>query len=419
MSAVSGSSQMLADLVTGSHLMSLEELPRKVARCASCAGLQDVLIYLVDLEQDVLSRVGRGPDGGGAGGTEATLPVEGSAAGEVFQRGQLMAAPSPGAHGARRWWVPLLDGTERLGVLLVTVEADSEQVKKDMWLLAGLVALIVVSKRGMSDSHARLVRTRSMNVAAEMQWHLMPPLTFATERIAICAVLEPAYEISGDAFDYAIDDDVLHLEIFDAMGHDTAAGLTANLAVAACRNSRRRRAGLVGASEAIERTLIEQFGTCRYTTGILADLNLNSGDLSWINRGHHPPVIIRGRRHVTVLDCPPTPPMGTDVGLDVSLCRDRLEPGDLLLLHTDGITEARGPDGQEFGLDRFLNFVVRSLDHGMPMPETLRRLMRDVLAYHHGRLRDDATVTLVQWHGRTPFDPREIQTLVGLPETPG
>ncbi|MFE2678616.1 hypothetical protein [Streptomyces hygroscopicus] len=127
----------------------------------------------------------------------------------------------------------------------MTSQDGDEQTLADLQALADLIGLLVVSKRALSDSHARLVRTQPMNVAAEMQWHLMPPLTFASDRVVLSAMLEPAYQVSGDAFDYAVADRVLHLGIFDAMGHDTPAGVTANLAVAACRNSRRQGAGLV------------------------------------------------------------------------------------------------------------------------------------------------------------------------------
>ncbi|GAA3290549.1 hypothetical protein GCM10020295_05270 [Streptomyces cinereospinus] len=217
--------------------------------------------------------------------------------------------------------------------------------------------------------------------------------------MAIAAAMEPAYEIGGDAFDYAVAGDQVHLAVFDAMGHDSYAGLTANLAVAACRNQRRQGADLISTGERVEQVLVDHFGHDTYVTAVLAGLDTATGLLSWINRGHQPPVLIRGGRWATALSCPPAHPLGTELGLTARQCREQLEPGDRILLYTDGIIEAHDAHGREFGLNRFTDFVIRRHADGLPVPETLRRLMHAVLEHHGGRLDDDATVLCVEWRG--------------------
>ncbi|MGV9253096.1 PP2C family protein-serine/threonine phosphatase [Streptomyces sp. NPDC003697] len=408
--------RMLAGLLTASHLMPLELLPSRAAAHAAAVGFSQVLIYLGDLQRDVLRLLtGAGLDAGqGAVGEEDELKIDGTVAGRAFQYGQILPG-APAGQGAAHWWVPLLDGAERLGVLRVTTADDDARAREDMLLLAAVVALIVDSKRRSSDSHARLTRTQPLNIAAEMQWHLMPPRTYADGRMVIAAAMEPAYSISGDAYDYATAGHVAHLSIFDAMGHDTDAGLTAHLAVGTCRNSRRQGAGLVEITERIERTLIEQFGKRRYATGILACLDTRTGVLTWVNRGHHTPVVIRGGRWSTHLSCRPAHPMGTGLGLPVTLCRDQLEPGDRLVLYTDGITEARGTGDEEFGLDRFTDFLIRHHADGLPVPETLRRLIHAVLEYHDGQLQDDATVLFCEWLSPAAHLTEQAAALTGLP----
>ncbi|MEU9145584.1 PP2C family protein-serine/threonine phosphatase [Streptomyces sp. NPDC048349] len=407
---------MLAGLLSASHLMPLERVPAETAANAAEVGFTQVLIYLVDLQGDVMSLLSEEEFGSEpvAVGEETELKVEGTVAGRAFQYGQVLAGADHD-EGGGCWWVPLVDGTERLGVLRITTALRDPRAVEDMKLLAALVALIIDSKRRSSDFHARLTRTRPLNVAAEMQWHLMPPPTYADGRVVISAAMEPAYEISGDAYDYATAGHVVHLSLFDAMGHDTAAGLTANLATGTCRNSRRQGAGLVETSERIEEVLVEQYGQSRYITGILADLDARTGSLTWVNRGHHPPVIIRGGRWSTLLNCPPAHPMGTRLDLPVSLCQDQLEPGDRLVLYTDGITEARRAGPEEFGLGRFIDFLIRHHADGLPVPETLRRLIHAVLEHHEGRLQDDATVLLCEWMGPTPHPTFRAAALAGLP----
>ncbi|MFJ6722417.1 PP2C family protein-serine/threonine phosphatase [Streptomyces sp. NPDC091259] len=405
--------RMLTGMLAVGHLAGFDQLPELLAQHTGQAGMTDVRLYLTDLRQQVLTEVtGRGLDAAEGG---EVFTVDGTLPGRVFtashpQRG------AAGEHG--RWWVPVLDGTERLGVLRGDL-SDGDGCER-LETVASLVGMLVASKRPSSDAAARLVRTAPMNVAAELQWNLLPPRTFANRDVVIAAATEPAYEIGGDAFDYATAGDEVHLAVFDAMGHDSHAGLTANLAVAACRNHRRQGADLVTTSECIEQVLVDHFGHSTYVTAVMADLNAASGLLSWVNRGHHPPVLIRAGRWTTTLNCPPAHPLGTQLGLPVTLCREQLEPGDRVLLYTDGITEARDNRGREFGLAQFTDFIIRHHADGLPVPETLRRLMHAVLDHHGGRLNDDATVLCLEWHGpsrNTHLRPTHHQNTT--PESPG
>lgn len=425
------------DLLEASHLMTWEELPHIVARYAAAAGWPDAVIYLADLQQERLYRlpgdpdapgdpnVPRDPDAPGTvdapvgpvglDGTSAELAIDSTMAGRVFQRGEVAASATAPGSASSHLWVPLLDGTERIGVLRVGAPGARVAMDEDLGKLAALIAMLVVSKRSTTDSYARLVRRRRMRVAAEMEWRLMPPRTFATDRVLISAVMEPAYDISGDAFDYALAGDVAHLALFDAMGHDTAAGLTVNLAVAASRNQRRKGADMVATAEAVDEALAEQFGGARYATGLLSRLHLGTGALSWISLGHPLPILIRDGRVPIALEGEPAPPMGLGLGPRPVVHQGQLEPGDRLVVYSDGITEARNRHGEEFGLERLVDFLVMHHADALPLPETLRRLVRHHLEYHHGRLGDDATIMLLEWHGPTAYGTAALRTLVGLP----
>jgi hypothetical protein len=407
-----GGQAMLSGLLAASHLMPVELLPAKASQCARAAGFHQVVIYLADLQRNVLCLLA-GEGEADQNQHETELQVEGTVAGRAFQHGTVLPAVAAG-EGGSGWWVPLLDGTERIGLLRIATGRGDPQVRPDMEALAGLIALIIVSKRGTSDALAKLVRAQPVSLAAEMQWNLMSPRTYADGRVSISASLEPAYRISGDVFEYAIDGPLVHLAIFDAMGHDTAAGLSAALALGACRNSRRQGADLVGRGEAIEAALIEQYDRRRYVTGILATLDTRTGVLQWVNRGHHPPIIIRGNRWGAQLACRPAHPMGTGLGLPSTVCEEQLQPGDRIVLYTDGITEARRCGGPEFGLERFTDFLIRHHADGLPVPETLRRLIHAVLDYHDGHLEDDATVLLCEWLGPHLEPTREAADSAGL-----
>ncbi|HSA53983.1 MAG TPA: PP2C family protein-serine/threonine phosphatase [Yinghuangia sp.] len=385
---------MALRLVQAGRTSDLEEVPRLIADAGRAVGLDDVRIYIVDLRQRVLRELtGAGPNAG-EGGTD--LPVDGSLPGRAFQ----LTASLSTAEAGGRLWVPILDGTERLGVLRADARGPAAneriQTTED---LASLAAVLLVSKRSQSDSYARLRRTAPMTTAAELQWNLIPPLSFANSRVVVSAAMEPAHDVGGDAFDYAVAADRLHLAVFDAMGHDSFAGLTANLAVAACRNQRRNGADLPTTAAGAERVLVEHFGDSRYVTAVLAELNMATGLLAWTNHGHPPPMLIRGGRWTTTLHCPPSHPLGTALGLPVQVCHEQLEPGDRLLLYSDGVTDAVDRAGRRFGLDQFAAFIARRHADELPVPETLRRLIATIIEHHDGTLTDDATILFTEWNG--------------------
>ncbi|MGA5474143.1 PP2C family protein-serine/threonine phosphatase [Streptomyces arboris] len=392
-----GLERALAGLLEASHTAPFEQLPRLLETAAKQAGAGGVRLFVADLQEDVLREVTGVGLNAGEGGEECR--IEGTLPGRAYQLTELTVVARGGA-----CWVPVRDGTERLGVLRVEPGPGDGGVADEgaVRALASMAGLLLVSKRANSDSHARLVRTRPMGIPAELQWALMPPRTFSDRRVTVSAFMEPAYQVAGDSFEYAMAGDVLHLAVFDGMGHDTAAGLTAALAMATCRSHRRAGASIPEASAAIEDTLIEQFRYSSYATGVLADLELDTGKFSWVNRGHPLPVLIRGGRWASTLHCPPAGPMGSGFNLPIQQCTEQLQPGDRLLLFTDGITEARDTDGREFGLDRFTDFIIRHHADHLPVDETLRRLMHAVMDYHHGRLQDDATVLFCEWHGPDP-----------------
>jgi serine phosphatase RsbU (regulator of sigma subunit) len=147
-------------------------------------------------------------------------------------------------------------------------------------------------------------------------------------------------------------------------------------------------------------------------TALLCDLNLATGLFTWIPCGHPPPLLIRGNLTVRELERTARPPLGLaglharrNSGSDgtaysAPVCAEKLEPGDRLLLYTDGVTEGRAPDSTPFGLQRLADFIVRHSSTGLPAPETMRRLNHAILSYQHGRLSDDATAVLIEWQSR-------------------
>ena len=83
-----------------------------------------------------------------------------------------------------------------------------------------------------------------------------------------------AYKAGGDAFDYSLLGDHLHVSIFDALGHDLAAGLMASVGIASCRSTRRAGGSLAAITARADHAIATQFGESRFVTALLCDLDL-------------------------------------------------------------------------------------------------------------------------------------------------
>lgn len=98
---------------------------------------------------------------------------------------------------------------------------------------------MVVTKDAYTDQFFLTRRRAEMSVAAEIQWWLLPPLSMVVPQVEVAGVLEPAYEVAGDRFDYALNDNILHVGMIDAMGHGLDAATMAAVAIGAYRHARR------------------------------------------------------------------------------------------------------------------------------------------------------------------------------------
>lgn len=375
-----------------SHTLAPDALAWVVADLAAEVGLDDLVIHLVDLDQRLLLPLDRRP-GEPAG---EPLDIDATIAGRAFRTETVLEVEAPGDERRRRVWVPLMDGTERLGVMSLTTYPLTDLSSARCRHLAAIVSELIVSKVQYGDRLVNAKRRRPMELAAELRWEFLPPLSFTGPRIAISGILQPTYEVAGDAFDYALNGDLAHVAVFDAMGHGLEASRMANLMVGAYRHSRRQGLDLGSTYTTLDRALADQFGAERFVTGVLATLHCGTGELSWIIAGHPHPLVLRGAKMVGELSADPVLPFGLGDAVAVPSVTS-LEPGDRVLFFTDGVVEARSATGELFGKDRLGDLLVRASADANTPAETMRRLVHAVLAHQGSSLRDDATLLLVEW----------------------
>ncbi|POX55372.1 phosphatase [Streptomyces sp. Ru71] len=322
------------------------------------------------------------------------VPIDGSPAGSAFLRGVPVEVPQ--ADGVRVY-LPLLDGGDEVGVLTFTLDAVVDEDRRFLRRFAALVADLLITKSGYTDRIFQARRLEPMSVAAEIQWSLLPPLSMTVARVAVAGILEPAYQVAGDSFDYALNDDVLHVATIDAMGHGLDAATMATVAIGAYRHARRADIGLAEIYAFMDRAIAEQFGPDHFVTAQMMRLDTVSGHLQWVNAGHPQPLLIRDHVVLERLESATTLPVGFG-GEEPVISERVLRHGDRVLCFTDGLVEEREAGGEQFGEDQFIDWVNRVERSQDGVRAVVRALSHVLKEKRGGRTSDDATLFLIEWY---------------------
>src|SRR4051794_26045675 len=219
-------------MLRSSHLAGPDDLPGLVEQAAAHLGAEVGVLYLADYDQVELVPLNASDRGRQAGEAAAQrLAIDGTLAGRAFTdiRQQVVRDER-----RLRLWSPVLDGAERLGVLRLDLPADrpaDDELRATCWDVATLLAELVMTRALYGDAVEQARRRVDMSLPAELQWRLLPPLTFVHGRVAVAGVLAPTAEVAGDSFDYALNGRRLHVAILDAMGHGLEATLLAAVAI--------------------------------------------------------------------------------------------------------------------------------------------------------------------------------------------
>ncbi|MFF3624976.1 PP2C family protein-serine/threonine phosphatase [Streptomyces sp. NPDC002467] len=382
--------ELLGLLLDGAHELPPHLVGPLVAETVARMGGRETQILLQDYGQQQLVPL---PTGGAAAGEPQ--PIDRSEAGRCFLESRPVEVLTP---DGVRVHLPLLDGGDQVGVLAVTLDGIDDDARRLLRRIAGLVADLLQTKNGYTDLFFRTRRREPMTVAAEIQWSLLPPLSMVMPRVAVAGVLEPAYAVAGDSFDYALNGDVLHLAMVDAMGHGLDAATMATVAIGAYRHARRISIELSEIYLFMDRAVAEQFAPERFVTAQMMRLDTDTGRLQWVNAGHPAPMLVRGHRVVGRLDSPTTLPVGFG-GAQPQVSEVALEPGDRILCFTDGLIEEHESGQEQFGEEQLIDWVnqleetdreVRAVARDLSL--TLKRARGEVTS-------DDATLVLVEWRG--------------------
>ena len=234
---------------------------------------------------------------------------------------------------------------------------------------------------------------REMNVAREVQRELLPRAAPRFEGLELAGVCRPAIAVGGDYYDYLRHADGRPgLVIADISGKGVPAAILMASLQASVRSLFPTAADPGQLHERLNNALCGSSSTARYATAFLADFDPGARRLTYSNAGHLPALVIRGAQ---TLRCQEGGiPIGLFEGATYDTGALTLEPGDLLALFTDGVTEAPGPDDEEFGEDRLADLL--RAHKGGSLETAVQAVLDALLDWGGPAAHDDVTLVLAR-----------------------
>ncbi|MDQ5808628.1 MAG: serine/threonine-protein phosphatase, partial [Actinomycetota bacterium] len=256
---------------------------------------------------------------------------------------------------------------------------------------AHALAYVVIANRRYTDLFEWGQRSVPLSLAAEIQHRLLPgSYTCEGGQFTLAAWLEPAGEVGGDTFDFALERDKLFFSITDAMGHTVNAALLATLMIGGIRNGRRRGADLAEQARLADEALSTHAGRSQFVTGQICCIDLTTGAATIVNAGHPPPLRLRDGA-VDEVPLNADPPFGAVPDSTFHLQTLPLEPGDRLLFVTDGVLERDAADAD-------IRSVLAAGRDEHPR-EAVQHVIQAAMRASGDELGDDATALCLDWHG--------------------
>ncbi len=225
---------------------------------------------------------------------------------------------------------------------------------------------------------------------------LIPPFTDQNE-FDLYATLKPAKEVGGDLFDFFfIDNDNLCFLIGDVSGKGVPAALFMAVTKTLIKGIAMQTNDPAEILRRVNDEAVQNNEACMFVTVFLAVLNIKTGEIKFANAGHNPPLIAKNNNDISFLQLDNGCALGVVENPDFITERLVLRHGDLILLYTDGVTEAFNKNGEEFSEDRLENEFVSIAN--LPAEQIVSEVIGKVSLFSSGIPQsDDITVLALRY----------------------
>jgi serine phosphatase RsbU (regulator of sigma subunit) len=262
--------------------------------------------------------------------------------------------------------VPLGVGENVFGIIYadspIAEGRFTEDHLKVLTTLASVAAIRVENARLTEEQMERERLEREQQVASEIQQRFLPATAPVVAGYELQGISFPCYEIGGDYYDFIQrENGKLVVALGDVSGKGTAAALLMSSLHAAVHAQVESSDSLAKTIGSINRYLVDSIPANRFVTLFYAELDPRNGGLAFLNAGHNPPLIVHAAGTMEQLASGGLP-LGIMSDADFREGHTNLQPGDVLVIYSDGVSEAVNPTGEEFGPTRLYETVARNLD---------------------------------------------------------
>jgi serine phosphatase RsbU (regulator of sigma subunit)/pSer/pThr/pTyr-binding forkhead associated (FHA) protein len=238
----------------------------------------------------------------------------------------------------------------------------TEDHLKVLTTLASVAAIRVEHARLLEQQMERQRLEHELQVASEIQQRFQPASAPQVAGYELQGISFPCYEIGGDYYDFIErENGKLVVALGDVSGKGTAAALLMSSLHAAIHAQASSHDHLTETIGAVNRYLADNIPANRFVTLFYAELEPQTGVLSFLNAGHNPPIIVHAGGTMEQLAAGGLP-LGILPDADYREGRTMLFPGDILVIYSDGVSEAVNPGGEEFGPTRLYEVVARNME---------------------------------------------------------
>jgi serine phosphatase RsbU (regulator of sigma subunit) len=279
--------------------------------------------------------------------------------------------------------VPLWNNKEIIGMIyadrLSLLREFTEEDLRLLTLLSNLAAVKIENAILIEQAIEKEKMERELQLAVQIQKDFLPRTSPSCENFDIAGKNVPCHQVGGDYFDFiSIDPRRLGITVADVSGKGVSASLLMASLRAALHSEVHPRFQMAAMTAKLNDFVHQSSAVNTFITFFFCDLDTGTGALTYVNAGHNPPLVFGKDGKTRFLE-------GTGLCLGMlpkmtyEVRRHDLKSGDIFMLFTDGITESRNKDNEEFGSERLAEICRRNA--GESAQELMNAVFRELEAF--------------------------------------